>query len=59
MIKKALNDLGSNSIPLFVVYPAGGSDKDVIVLRDLVSEGQVLEALDKAGPSKAAPGKTP
>lgn len=60
-IKNALNGLGSNSIPLLAIYPAGGSDKDVIILRDLLTEGQVLEALDKAGPSKAATGpiKTP
>jgi thiol:disulfide interchange protein len=54
VIKEALNKLGSNSIPLLAIYPAGGSDKDVIVLRDVLTEGQVLEALEKAGASKAA-----
>ena len=53
VIKKALNDLGYNSIPLLAIYPAGGSDKDVIILRDLLREGQVLDAMKKAGPSKA------
>ena len=51
MVKKALNDLGYNSIPLLVTWPAGRSD-DVIVLADLLSERQVLDALKKAGPSK-------
>jgi thiol:disulfide interchange protein len=61
VIKEALNKLGSNSIPLLAIYPAGGSDKDVIILRDVLTEGQVLEALEKAGASKetAASGKTP
>ena len=53
VIKKALNDLGSNSIPLLAIYPAGGSDKDVIILRDLLTQGDVLDALEKAGASKA------
>ena len=52
-IKKKLTELGSNSIPLFVVFPAGQPDRP-IVLRDLITEDQVLEALRKAGPSRTA-----
>jgi thiol:disulfide interchange protein len=50
MIKKALNDLNRNSIPLLVVWPASGGDP--IVLSDVVTQGQVLEALKTAGPSR-------
>ena len=52
MIKQALNDLGYNSIPLLAIWPAGGSDDDVIILTDLLAESQVIEALEKAGPPK-------
>jgi thiol:disulfide interchange protein len=49
-IKKALNDLGRNSIPLLVIWPGSGAKP--IVLSDLLSEGEVLDALKQAGPSK-------
>jgi hypothetical protein len=52
MIKKALNDLGYNSIPVLAIWPASPSQQEVIVLADLLTEGQVLDALNKAGPSK-------
>jgi thiol:disulfide interchange protein len=52
MIKKALNDLGCNSIPVLAIWPASPSQQEVIVLADLLTEGQVLDALQKAGPSK-------
>ena len=52
-IKAKLLELNSRSIPLLVVYPAGDPAK-VIVLRDLVTEGQVVAALVKAGPSRPA-----
>jgi thiol:disulfide interchange protein len=48
-IKQKLAELDSNSIPLLAIYPADGSEP--IVLRDLVTKDQVLEALKKAGPS--------
>lgn len=51
-IKEVLASLGSNSIPVLAIYPAGQPDRPII-LRDLISEGQVLEALTQAGPSKA------
>ncbi len=50
-IKEKLLELNSRSIPLLVIYPAGDPAK-VIILRDLVTEGQVVTALEKAGPSK-------
>ena len=50
LIKSKLTELNSRSIPLLVIYP--GSDPDnPIVLRDLVSQGTVLDALKQAGPS--------
>jgi len=54
-IKKALNELGCNSIPVLAIWPAGAGDQEVIVLRDLLSESQVLEALERAGPSRLPP----
>jgi thiol:disulfide interchange protein len=51
-IKKALNELGYNSIPVLAVWPAQSADKKPIVLADLLSESQVLDALKAAGPSK-------
>ncbi|MCC6126684.1 MAG: thioredoxin family protein [Pirellulales bacterium] len=52
VIKKALNDLGYNSIPLLAIWPANPQDQEVIVLPDLLSESEVIEALHRAGPSK-------
>ena len=51
-IKKALNDLGCNSIPVLAIWPAGPEEKKPIVLSDLLLESQVLDALKRAGPSK-------
>jgi len=51
-IKKALNDLGRNSIPVLAIWPANPKDKEVIVLSDLLSQAQVIAALEEAGPSK-------
>ncbi len=51
-IKKALNDLGYNSIPVLAVWPANPQGKNVLILSDLLSENQVLEVLKAAGPSK-------
>jgi thiol:disulfide interchange protein len=50
-IKAKLVELQSNSIPLLAIYPAG-KPGEVIVLRDLLAESQVLAALEKAGPSQ-------
>jgi thiol:disulfide interchange protein len=51
-IKKALNDLNCNSIPVLAIWPANSQSGNAIVLSDLLSESQVLKALNDAGPSK-------
>ncbi len=48
-----LRELNSISIPLIAIY-SGGDLEHPIILRDLVTESQVLEALETAGPSKNA-----
>lgn len=48
-IKKALNELGANSIPVLAIWPPEG---EAVVLKDVVTKRQVLDALAKAGPSK-------
>lgn len=53
-IKQALEELQSRSIPLLAIYPAGRPE-DVIVLRDTITESQLLEALAQAGAKKANP----
>ena len=53
-IRAKLTELNSNSIPLMAIYPAN-KPGEVILLPDLLSEGTVVEALEKAGPSKAVP----
>jgi len=50
MIKDALLELNSQSIPLLAIYP-GDPSRQVQVLPDLLSKSQVLEALAEAGPS--------
>jgi thiol:disulfide interchange protein len=52
-IKNKLAELDSRSIPLLVIYPAGKPD-DVIVLRDAITQSQLLSALEDAGPSVGA-----
>ncbi len=49
-IRDKLSELNSNSIPVLAIYPAGRPN-DPIVLRDLVNQQEVLEALQQAGPS--------
>lgn len=49
-IRRKLDELQSNSIPLMVIYPADPS-AEPILLRDLLTEAQVIEALRAAGPS--------
>jgi len=53
-IKQALEGLQSRSIPVLAIYPAarpGEPAPEPIVLRDLITEAQVLSALEHAGPS--------
>jgi thiol:disulfide interchange protein len=52
-IRRKLEELNSRSIPVLAIYPAGKPD-EVIVLRDVVTESQVIEALEQAGASQAA-----
>ena len=57
-IKLALESLGSKSIPVLAIFPAGepgGPPPEPIVLRDLLTEAQVLEAIERAGPSCCPP----
>jgi thiol:disulfide interchange protein len=56
-IGKKLQELQSNSIPFLAIYP-GSNPANPIVLRDLVSQGDVLEALQQAGPSVASAGSS-
>lgn len=56
-IEQLLDELGYASIPLCVIYPAGRAEEP-IVLPDLITTHQVLEALRKAGPSRTARGST-
>jgi len=50
-LKAKLSELNSIAIPLLAIY-SGGDAKKPIILRDLITESQLLEALKKAGPSK-------
>ncbi|HTQ37947.1 MAG TPA: thioredoxin family protein [Pirellulales bacterium] len=51
-IKDALAALRWNSIPVLAIFPADRPDKP-IVLHDLITQSQLLEALEQAGPSQA------
>ena len=51
-LKAKLGELNSISIPLLAIY-SGSDQKNPIVLRDVISESQLLKALKTAGPSKS------
>ena len=54
-IKRMLESLQSRSIPLLAVYPGckpGEPMREPIILRDLLTESQVLAAIREAGPSQ-------
>jgi len=54
-IKAMLETLQSRSIPVLAVFPAAAADeppREPIILRDLITESQVLDALKQAGPSR-------
>ncbi len=53
-IETMLEKLKSASIPLYAVFPADQPDQP-IVLRDLITKRQVVDALRRAGPSKGTP----
>lgn len=50
-IKQKLSELQSRSIPVLAIYP-GTNPNEPIILRDLVSQQSVLNALKEAGPSR-------
>ncbi len=50
-IRKKLNELGSNSIPLVAIYPAD-PEAPPILLRDVITQSQLIEALEQASLSK-------
>jgi len=53
-IKATLESLQSKSIPVLAIFPAapaGRESRGPIILRDLITESQVLEAIREAGPS--------
>lgn len=50
-IEQALDDYKSASIPLIVIHPAGRFDEPII-LRDMVSKDQLLEAIERATGSR-------
>ncbi|HWA97412.1 MAG TPA: thioredoxin family protein [Pirellulales bacterium] len=50
-IKEMLLSLGSRSIPVLAIFPAAAPEQP-IVLRDVITKTQVVEALEKAGPSQ-------
>ncbi len=55
-IKRALEGLGSNSIPVLAIFPAG-KPTEPIIIRDLISSrAAVIDALKQAGPSRASAG---
>ena len=54
-IKRMLESLQSRSIPLLAIYPGckpGEPMREPIILRDLLTESQVLAAIREAGPSQ-------
>lgn len=53
-IKAKLDELQSKSIPLLAIYP-GNDPARPILLRDLVTQQSILDALRQAGPSQAGP----
>lgn len=55
-IDKKIKELDSLSIPLLAIYPAD-PDAEPIILRDTITESQLLEALKKAGPSGPPKGR--
>nr|WP_161501179.1 protein-disulfide reductase DsbD domain-containing protein [Rhodopirellula sp. SM50] len=50
IVEKLEKEFGSKSIPLLAIYPGTAPEKP-IVLRDIVTQSMVLDALKQAGPS--------
>ena len=51
-LKAKLSELNSLSIPLLAIYHGGDTERPIL-LRDLITESQLVEALKTAGPSKS------
>jgi thiol:disulfide interchange protein len=51
--RKLKEELNSISIPVLAIYPPGQPNQPII-LRDILAESDVLEALKEAGPSQSA-----
>ena len=52
-VKEALESLGHSAIPLLVIFPGNHPDQP-IVLPDLLTKQQVIDALRQAGPSQSS-----
>lgn len=50
-ITKLLQKFGRSGVPLYVLFPAG-KPTEPIILPEVITQSSVLEALDKAGPSR-------
>lgn len=53
-ITSKLNELNSKSIPVLAIFPGKNHSKPII-LRDIISQTTVLDALQEAGPSRTDP----
>lgn len=51
-ITKLLSSFGRSGVPLYVIYPAGKPEEARALPDGLLTQQMVLDALDKAGPSK-------
>jgi thiol:disulfide interchange protein len=56
-VTEKLNELRSKTIPFLAIYPASRPD-EVIALPDVISQSQLLKALEDAGPSKTVASRT-
>jgi thiol:disulfide interchange protein len=52
-IESKLRELDSNSIPLLAIYPADPQAQPIL-LRDVITQAQLIEALEEAGSSQSA-----
>lgn len=52
-IKEMLSSLKSNSIPVVAIFP-GDKPNEAFVLRNLISQSRLVDALKQAGPSQSA-----
>lgn len=57
-ITSLLAELSSKSIPLVAILPADEPNR-VYLLRDLITKGQVIRALEQAGPSRTRTAAVP